>query len=90
MDRARESSDWIEAIAVDLDSEETKLHRDGGGAPVRASAWPVCAAKDPGLPSSSSIGRVSGRRPEDERQMNPPGVYQLRTEAYHTGIVNVL
>jgi hypothetical protein len=64
--------------------------RDFGRASMRASNWPVGAAKGPGLPCSSSMRRVSGRRQADQRGQPPPGVYQLRTEGYHTRSVNVL
>jgi hypothetical protein len=57
---------------------------------MRASNWPIVAAKDPGLPSSSSMRRVSGRRLAVLRGQPPPSVYQLRTEGYHTQTVNVM
>src|SRR4051812_36460162 len=64
-------------------------HRDVGRASIRASNWPMRAAKGPGLPSSSSMRRVSGRRLTVPRGQPPPGVYQLRTEGYHNRTGNV-
>lgn len=67
------------------------LRAQGRGWDVaRCVQMALTEAKGPGLPSSSSIRRLSGRRRQDEQEMNPAGVYQLRSGCYHTRSVNVL
>ena len=79
------------------------IRRDNLGTPLGASARPVCTAKAPDLPSSSSMRGNLRQAPTDdhpndedlslgvpEQEMNPAGVSELRTGCYHTGSVNVL
>ena len=60
-------------------------HRDVMEASVRTSVRPDCRARGPGLPSSSSMRRVSGRRRAVRCRRRPPGVYALRKRMLSQG-----
>ena len=72
--RARRST-WIPAKNQKISGEE---HRDIMEASVRTSARPDCRARGPGLPSSSSMRRVPGRRLAVKVQQSAAGRLALR------------
>ena len=69
-----EANDFLRGI-VRISGIGRGEHKESVGTPLGAFRWPDFWATSPGLPSSSSIWRVSGLRRANEKRVSPPGVF---------------